>query len=93
MKVWTERDIDRAFKLKAGGMSYAEVGAAMGKTQRSVQCALERHRGQKVCRDIYNGDPIGRCDDSIRYQENAVEGSAKLLAEIERVFGQQRMAA
>ncbi len=83
MKTWTERDLDRAMRLKSTGMSYAEVGMAMGRTQRAVQCALERHRGQKVCRDIYHGDPIGRCDDMIRFNQNAREGSAQLLAAIQ----------
>ena len=87
MTRWTEQDLARALHLKTGGLSYAEVGAAMGRTQRAVQCAIERYRGERAYRNIVHGDPIGRCDDYIRYQRNAVEGSTRLLAEIERVFG------
>jgi hypothetical protein len=92
-RTWAAEDIARALHLKTTGMSYTQIGDAMGRTQRAVQCALERHAGGRVCRDIYNGDPIGRCDDFIRFQRNAVEGSARLLEAIQRASGQERIAA
>jgi hypothetical protein len=47
------------------------------------------YRKTETRRTYFHGDgpPIARCEEHERYLRNARAGSAKLLAEIERVFG------
>ena len=93
--LWTEDAIDKARKLKASGMSYAEIGMALNRTGASVRDALARHTGyitNHAYLKSYDGPPIGFTDEDMRLREDAIQGSARLLAEIERVFGQRRAA-
>jgi hypothetical protein len=85
MTKWTEDELSQALELKTMGLTYREIGKTMGRSMRSVQCAFERHHCSRSYRDIYHGDPIAKCADFTRYQRNAIEGSARLLAAIENM--------
>lgn len=91
-RVWGDKEMDRARKLRAGGMSYGEIGKALGRTERAVTDAFHRARIRAdvefhpYLRDL-NGPPIGTDDEMLSFKHNAVVGSQKLLAEIQRVFG------
>ena len=82
---WPDKDIAKALKLKAGGLTYAEIGKAIDRTPGAVSDFFYRQQ---------NGDPrkrdgraIGLTQEDRRFANDAVRGSERLLAEIERVFG------
>jgi hypothetical protein len=87
--LWTETALDKARKLKSAGMTYEEIGAALDRTGAAVRDALQRHTGLVTNHPYlksYDGPPIGFTDEDTRLRINAIEGSAKLKAEILRVF-------
>lgn len=88
---WTPERLAKAIELSKSGLSYEEIGAAFDKTPGAVSDAMNRHRDRQADPDSYlkgyDGPPIGWTKEDFRLRENARCGSAKLLAEIERVFG------
>jgi hypothetical protein len=96
-KIWRPEDLARARELKDAGLSYEEIGKALGnRTGRAVLDAIRRHSEAYTTErhlNYWDGPAIGYCPTAARLRSNAIQGSARLLAEIERVFGQQRMAA
>lgn len=79
---WTDREIARVLKMREGGMTYDEIAAALGKSKPSVKSAIARRFGRK-----------GTRDELVYYHADAKRGSARLLAEIQRVFGSQMRRA
>lgn len=87
---WTPERISKALEMSAAGFSYEEIGACFGKTKGAVNDAMNRHRnGQKAFQYDKSGagPAIGYTLEDARLRRDAIKGSAKLLAEIERVFG------
>lgn len=81
---WTDAEIARAISLRSGGMTTEEIGRALGRTEPGVRDML--HRRQPIRVTAYD-------KEEQRLKIDAIQGSARLLAEIERVFGSQRRAA
>lgn len=90
-RTWTDDEIATAFKLRDGGLNTEEIGRAMDRTEPGVRDMFYRRQPNEVRRR--DGEPIGETKEDRRFANDARKGSAKLKSEIERVFGQQRMAA
>jgi hypothetical protein len=83
-KPWGDREIAEALRLQSAGLTFADIGRALGRTGRGVQSAIDRRRGGYAGRDIYDAPPIGPCPEARRLRENAIQGSAMLLEAIQR---------
>lgn len=90
--VWTEEEIATADRLKDGGLNTDEIGRALGRSESAVRDMFHRRQPRQV--EYRLGKAIGQTQEDRHFANDARNGSARLLAEIERVFGpQRRMAA
>lgn len=85
-KTWSAVEKAKALELDRAGLSYAEVGRALDRSPRAVQCMIERS-GTRAAHSNYDGPPIAYCEVAARLQRNAISGSAELRETIYRVFG------
>jgi hypothetical protein len=85
---WLDTAIEKAIAMHDNGMSWREVADAYGETFKSLYAAVERYRKRKAGYvHSKDGSPIFICRERAAYENDAIRGSARLLAEIERVFG------
>ena len=91
-RLWPDSLVEKAIGLHDAGLSWREVSLAIGRTQKATSGAVWRYmeRDNPALKDT---GPIAICKERRAYERNARIGSRQLLAEINRVFGQQRMAA
>jgi hypothetical protein len=87
---WTEAEVARACELRDSGLNYVEIGKALDRTPVAVKDAIARHQPSEQMRVV--GAPLGVTSEDRHFANDAIQGSAQLLAEIERVFGQRRAA-
>jgi hypothetical protein len=86
-RTWTEAEYAKLLDLRTGGLSVPEIARALDRTIGSIWAKLDLNPPNSCT------EAIGQTNEDRQYINNAIEGSARLRAEIERVFGQQRMAA
>jgi hypothetical protein len=88
---WTPERLAKTEDMIASGLTYDEIGRTYGKTAGAISDAMNRHRNIKgnpvSYLKGYDGPAIGLTQEDCRLREDAILGSARLLAEIERVFG------
>lgn len=85
---WLDSTIEKAIRMHGSGMSWQEIADAYGETFKSLYAAVDRYRKRKAGISTFRDSrPIAICSERAAYELNAVQGSARLLAEIERVFG------
>lgn len=87
MRLWTDTEIARALKLRSGGMSAREIGLQLDRSEASIRDRFFRIDHNEHCRNV--GQPIGQTQEDRHFANDAVRGSERLLAEIERVFGRR----
>jgi hypothetical protein len=86
-RAWTEAEYAKLLSLRTGGLGIHEIAAALNRTPGAVYAKLDLNPPNSCT------EAIGQTNEDRHFANNAVIGSARLRAEIERVFGQQRMAA
>lgn len=87
-RFWTNREVVRALKLREAGLTTQEIADALGdRTEGGVRDMFYRMSHPNVRRSAETGGPIGETFEDRHFANDAVNGSARLLAEIERVFG------
>lgn len=92
-RLWTDARLEKAEAMQKAGMCWQEVANAYGVTMKSLHAAIQRHRQRKAGITTHKDtSPIALCPERQSYEVNAKIGSAKLLAEIARVFP-ERIAA
>lgn len=84
-RAWKEAEIAQALKLKEGGLTTAEIGKALDRTECGVRDLF--YRLQPYHHERRLGAPIGQTSEDRHFANDAAQGSARLRAEIERVFG------
>jgi hypothetical protein len=84
---WTDAEVAQLLSLRTGGLSVPEIARALDRTVGAVWAKLDLNPPNSCT------EAIGQTNEDRHFANDAIIGSARLLAEIERVFGQQRMAA
>ena len=46
---WADQEIDRMFELQAQGLSYRNIGKALGRSHGAIECKLQEVRGHSGC--------------------------------------------
>jgi hypothetical protein len=85
-RFWTDHETATAIRLKAGGLTYAEIARALDRTDGSINDFFYRVQNGDPRRK--DGGPIWQTPEDRHFANNAVQGSARLRDEIMRVFGQ-----
>jgi hypothetical protein len=86
-RIWTDAEVAQLLSLRTGGLSVPEIARALDRTVGACWAKLDLNPPNSCT------EAIGQTNEDRHFANDAIEGSARLLAEIERVFGQQRMAA
>jgi hypothetical protein len=86
-RIWTEAEYAKLLSLRTGGLSVPEIARALDRTVGSIWAKLDLNPPNSCT------EAIGQTNEDRHFANDAITGSARLRAEIERVFGQQRMAA
>lgn len=87
-RIWTDAEYAQLLRLRTEGkLSVPEIARALDRTVGACWAKLDINPPNSCT------EAIGQTNEDRQYINNAIEGSARLRAEIERVFGQQRMAA
>jgi hypothetical protein len=87
-RIWTDADYAKLLSLRTEGrLSVPEIARALGRTTGACWAKLDLNPPNSCT------EAIGQTNEDRHFANDAIIGSARLRAEIERVFGQQRIAA
>ena len=86
-KLWTSEEVDRAKMLFSTGMTWVEVGRALGRSASACLNAVSRHSNKILtARSCYDGPPIPKTMECQKREQDCKLGSAILRETILDLF-------